>query len=230
MGTAPLLEKIERKRSLRQSRIKESVSRIIDKPPSKDLLEIVANEGRHFAVDRISKIIITFIVLFITLFLMGANLVDDKNWGLTIRILAFVGFVSYCLFSTLLCAKQIRNIHQIKRREEYEFDENDIHFDKSSTILYLVTMCFFAGMLSGTLGIAGGTIMSPLFLSLGMLPSVTAATNQYIGMVSSLSVTLQFMYKGQLNYQYLLFMSLFILISALLGLNQVNRIVKKTGR
>jgi uncharacterized membrane protein YfcA len=45
-------------------------------------------------------------------------------------------------------------------------------------------------MLSGILGIAGGTIMSPLLLSLGMLPPVVAATNQYIGMISSLSVSL----------------------------------------
>jgi uncharacterized membrane protein YfcA len=56
--------------------------------------------------------------------------------------------------------------------------------------MFLVTSCFFAGMLSGILGIAGGTIMSPLFLSLGMLPPVVAATNQYIGMISSLSVSL----------------------------------------
>lgn len=71
-----------------------------------------------------------------------------------------------------------------------------MHFERKSTVLFLVTMCFFSGMLSGILGIAGGTIMSPLFLSLGMLPSVTAATNQYIGMISSLSVSVQYMYQG----------------------------------
>jgi uncharacterized membrane protein YfcA len=57
-----------------------------------------------------------------------------------------------------------------------------------------------------------------------------AATNQYIGMISSFSVTLQNMYSGQLNYSYLAFTGVFILLSAVLGLTSVNKIVKKTGR
>ena len=85
-------------------------------------------------------------------------------------------------------------------------------------------------MLSGILGIAGGTIMSPLFLSLGMLPTVVAATNQYRGMISSLSVSLQNIYRGQRNYSYFIAIGIFILLSAILGLTQVKEIVKRTGR
>ncbi len=94
----------------------------------------------------------------------------------------------------------------------------------------LVVGCFFSGLLSGILGIAGGTIMSPLFLSLKMIAQVSAATNQYIGMISSLSVTLQNIYKSQLNFGYFFLIGIFILGSAYLGLKQVNAIVKKTGR
>ena len=72
--------------------------------------------------------------------------------------------------------------------------------------------------------------MSPLFLSLGMLPTVVAATNQYIGMISSLSVSLQNIYRGQLNYSYFFIVGVFILLSAALGLTSVNKIVKKTKR
>jgi hypothetical protein len=103
--------------------------------------------------------------------------------------------LGFSFISTGLSSHYIRWVHQIKRREAYEFDENDLHFDNRKKVVFLNSMCFLAAVLSGILGIAGGTIMSPLFLSMGMLPSVTAATNQYIGMVSSLSVTLQYMYK-----------------------------------
>ena len=109
-------------------------------------------------------------------------------------------------------------IHAIKRSENYDFDENDLHFDNQSTITKLIIMCFLAGILSGILGIAGGIIMSPLFLSLGMLPAVTAATNQYIGMISSLSVTLQFLYQGKINNDYFILMAIVILLSAVIGL------------
>ena len=38
------------------------------------------------------------------------------------------------------------------------------------------------------------------------------------------------MYKGQLNYEYFLMIGTFIFLSSYLGLIQVARIVKKTGR
>jgi uncharacterized membrane protein YfcA len=120
---------------------------------------------------------------------MDTNLSKNQILNDTLKVLAFLFFVAFSALTTYLSANQIRYIHIIKRRDYYEFDENDIHFEKKSTVVFLISMCFLAGMLSGILGIAGGTIMSPLFLSLNMLPSVTAATNQYIGMVSSLSVT-----------------------------------------
>jgi uncharacterized membrane protein YfcA len=72
--------------------------------------------------------------------------------------------------------------------------------------------------------------MGPLFLSLKMIPEVVSATNQYIGMVSSLSVTLQYIYKDQLNYGFFMLIGLFIFLSSYLGLIQVAKIVKKTGR
>ena len=121
---------------------------------------------------------------------MNYKFTESTVAAFAIKLFAFLGFVAYCTITTLLNAGRLRQIHEVKQREEYEYDENDIHFDKKSIMLNLVTMCFIAGVMSGILGIAGGTIMSPLFLSLGMLPSVTAATNQYIGMISSLSVTL----------------------------------------
>ncbi|TNV79501.1 hypothetical protein FGO68_gene11049 [Halteria grandinella] len=233
-GHLPLIQAEERKREIKRSRYTTSISRIRNAEPSEELKKITAAEGTHFTKSRILKIVSTFGVLFVCLFLIDraneGKVSSSAVWNDVVKVLSFLFFVTFCILETLLSAKEIRQIHFIKRRDQYEFDENDIHFDKKYTAGFLISMCFLAGMLSGILGIAGGTIMSPLFLSLGMLPSVTAATNQYIGMVSSLSVTLQFMFKDKLNYGYLLFMGIFIFLSALLGLKQVNRLVKKTGR
>jgi uncharacterized membrane protein YfcA len=56
-------------------------------------------------------------------------------------------------------------------------DEADLNFEDRKVIKKLVLGCFLSGMLSGILGIAGGTIMGPLFLSLKMIPEVVSATN-----------------------------------------------------
>ena len=134
---------------------------------------------------------------------------------------AFIMFCGYCGWKTKISSRDILDIHKLKRIEDYNFYEKDIHFDKKK-ILFLVISCFFAGMLSGILGIAGGIIMNPLFFSMNMETLVVSATNQYIGMISSFSVTLQNMYSGQLNYSYLAFTGIFILLSAVLGLTSVN--------
>ncbi len=80
---------------------------------------------------------------------------------------AFIMFCGYCIWKTKISSREILDIHKLKRIEDYNFFEQDINYDKKK-IESLVISCFFAGMLSGILGIAGGIIMSPLFLSMNM--------------------------------------------------------------
>lgn len=172
-----LIERRERKKQLKRSRTALSISRVGDRPISKQLEGIAYEEANHFTSKRVKTISTTFLVLFCALFLMSTDLVkDDPDTNLMIKLAAFLMFVGYCIHATIMNSRMVTEIHKIKRRENYDFDEADIRFDKRK-ILFLVISCFFAGMLSGILGIAGGTIMSPLFLSLGMLPPVVAATN-----------------------------------------------------
>ena len=216
---------------LKLSKTALTISRIGERPITPALEGIAFEEGNHFTKKRVKDIAGTFIMLMITVFLMKNNFAEkqDLNTNLFIKVIAFMLFCSFCIWKTKINSQEIKDIHRIKRMEDYNFFEKDIHFDKNK-ILFLVISCFFAGMLSGILGIDGGIIMSPLFLSMNMEAQVVAATNQYIGMVSSLSVTLQNMYSGQLNYSYFAFTGIFILVSAVLGLTSVNNIVKKNGR
>ena len=65
---------------------------------------------------------------------------------------------------------------------------------------------------------------------MGMLPVVVASTNQYLAMISTISVSSQFLYMGILNIPYAIVLGVFILIASYIGLTQVNRIIKLTGR
>ena len=71
--------------------------------------------------------------------------------------------------------------------------------------------------MGGIVGIAGGIILGPLFLSLGMLPVVAAGTNQYLALISTISVTGQFLYMGILNIPYTLVIGVFQVIASYLG-------------
>lgn len=59
-------------------------------------------------------------------------------------------------------------------------------------MIWISLVCMVAAILCGCTGIAGGMVLGPLFMSYGMNPQVMSATNQYITMVSSLAVMLQF--------------------------------------
>lgn len=86
-------------------------------------------------------------------------------------------FLLYTFYSSYENAREIRRIHVVKKRDGYEFDENDIKFDDNKSILKVVAYTFIAGLLGGIVGIGGGIILSPLFLQMRMLPRVVANTN-----------------------------------------------------
>jgi uncharacterized membrane protein YfcA len=65
----------------------------------------------------------------------------------------------------------------LKVDEEYPFDKNDLTYESNQKVFNMVAMCFVSGVLGGIVGIAGGIILAPLFLYMGMLPSVVANTN-----------------------------------------------------
>ena len=89
----------------------------------------------------------------------------------------FVLFSFYCLASTIFNAIYLRNKHLFKIKHNYAFADTDIRFDSNLEILRITFFCFFAGALGGTIGLAGGLVLNPLFLSLGLPPLVVSATN-----------------------------------------------------
>jgi uncharacterized membrane protein YfcA len=64
-----------------------------------------------------------------------------------------------------------------------------LRYENDNEFYRIIIICFLAGTMGGIVGIAGGIILGPLFLSLGMLPVVAAGTNQYLALISSISVT-----------------------------------------
>ena len=94
-----------------------------------------------------------------------------------IAIIVLVLYVIYSIISTLYNARELKQIHQIKSRSGYHYDDTDIKYENNGKIAFVVLICFIAGTLGGIVGIAGGIILGPLFLSMGMLPTVVAATN-----------------------------------------------------
>lgn len=57
-----------------------------------------------------------------------------------------------------------------------------------------------------------------------------SGTNQYITMIASISVAIQFIYIGAMNFQYAIMFGVLTLIAAYIGITAVNIYVKKSGK
>jgi len=88
---------------------------------------------------------------------------------------------------------------------------------------------FVAGMLGSVCGIAGGTILAPLFLSIGLMPVVSSASNQFLAMLSTISVSYQYYQLGAFNYPFLYILSTLTFFATVIGVVGVNAWVARTG-
>jgi uncharacterized membrane protein YfcA len=196
---------------------------------SKDLQDIYINEASHFPRKRVVNFLITLALLFLTSMIVG-NKYQKERLPAIYGYLMIGVFLLYTFYSSYGNAGEIRRIHSVKERDGYEFDANDIKFDDNKSIIKVLAYTFIAGLIGGIVGIGVGIVLSSLFLQMRMLPTVVANTNQYLVLISTLSVTSQFLYMGILNIPYAVYLGLIQLVAAYLGVTQVNRIVKLTGR
>jgi hypothetical protein len=87
-------------------------------------------------------------------------------------------------------AKELKRVHEIKKRCGYVYDPQDVVFSDTHQLVKLVIYSILAGILGGVVGTAGGVILGLLFLEMGMLPVVVSSTNQYLALISTISVTI----------------------------------------
>jgi len=87
-------------------------------------------------------------------------------------------------------ADEVKRVHEIKKRCGYVYDPHDVVFSDTKQIAKLVIYSILAGILGGVVGTAGGIILGLLFLEMGMLPVVVSSTNQYLALISTISVTI----------------------------------------
>jgi len=104
-----------------------------------------------------------------------------------------------------------------------------MHWDKP-TIKKMVSLAFVSGVFSSMLGLGGGVIYNPIFVSLQLFPSVAFSTGMYLAMFTSLSNTILYALSNQLVYTWAFYQGLLSIIGAYVGIKSVKEIVARTGK
>ena len=128
-------------------------------------------------MKRTANFILTLIFLFITSMLLGNKYQKEKLVEKEMALFILAMFISYCIASTIYNARVLKRIHAIKKRDNYQYDPTDLTYNCNKDIIKVVMISFIAGCLGGIVGIAGGIILGPILLSMGMLPILVGGTN-----------------------------------------------------
>lgn len=171
---------------------------------------------------------ISFVNLFVCQILFGSKAAKSPlpDWG---KWTAFGVFTIVSLLMTIYSAKLIQKVNEDKIKFNYNFDKKDQRFDSLTEVTKLAVFCAIAAILCGCTGIAGGMVLGPLFLSYNMIPTIMSATNQYITLIASISVAIQFTYQGEMLYEFAALFGGVTIFCVFVGIKGVNAYIKKTG-
>lgn len=99
-----------------------------------------------------------------------------------------------------------------------------------SILRKLVAVAFAGGWVSGALGLGGGAIFNPVFLSLGIPPAVTSSTGMYLVMFTTLGSSITYTLQKTMNIQYALWIGSWCVLGSITGMKLLDKFMKKWNR
>ncbi|XP_031504054.1 sulfite exporter TauE/SafE family protein 2-like isoform X2 [Nymphaea colorata] len=96
--------------------------------------------------------------------------------------------------------------------------------------LLFLLIAVASGSLSGLFGIAGGMIISPILLQMGIPPHIAAATTSFMVSFSASMSAVQYLLLGLKHLDYALCFSTLCFISSWIGLVVIQKPIKRYGR
>ena len=83
--------------------------------------------------------------------------------------LLVLAFIIFCVVILFFAVKYSKKIYALKHKYQKGMCQSDI-FPEKKPLTKLLVLGFVGGWISGALGIGGGTIFNPVFISMNMTP------------------------------------------------------------
>jgi uncharacterized membrane protein YfcA len=134
--------------------------------------------------------LITLMIMWIscTSLSVGRTLVEECSSS----YLSLIGLIYVPIFITHVVVIQL-NYPPAKPSTQFDVDLSNMN-----TLLTLMVISYFVGVVCSMLGIGGGEIFSPIILSCGVIPEVTSATTATMSFLNTLTQMLRNISKGVL--------------------------------
>jgi len=144
--------------------------------------------------------------MWISIFLINI-LVGTKILGITCGTLLYWGLmaISIPIMIGFAVATDFYLIRQHQRRVkalDYPWVAGDIKWTQKECFRFLI-VSFATSLFAGTLGLGGGTLNSPMFLELGILPAVVPATCLFMNLIISSTAMAQLLALNTTPWSYI---------------------------
>jgi Sulfite exporter TauE/SafE len=195
-------------------------------------IAFLEEDMRQYPIEKIIALIFLWIGLFILTLMKGGKGVESivgiycespiYYILIVCQFLWMFGFALY--FGCKLHQKQLDRV-----AVKYPYLGDDPTWDISSLKFY-GGFTFVAGIVAGLIGVGGGMVLGPLMLVMGIHPRVSSATTATLIVLTSSSVAVMFVTSGMVPWDYAVFYFSVCFAGALVGKNQIDAYVKRTGR
>lgn len=111
--------------------------------------------------------------------------------------------------------------------EQQEEEEDDDEDWRPSKLALIWVLTLILGVLSGTVGLGGGVLMTPLLLELHVHPQTAAATSTFITLFASTTAAVSFGLDDRLNLQYMALYAPICLLGGFLGVYILTGLIRK---
>lgn len=140
-------------------------------------------------------------------------------------------FCVICLICTYLSLKQATEETRLcKKFGGVGLCDSDMDYTSSKVVKKILILGFGGGWAAGALGLGGGSIYNPVFLTLGVHPKVSGSSSMYLILFSTFNSSLVAYLNGILDLEYCAVLGVMSMIGAGIGMGITDWVIEKTGR
>jgi len=203
----------------------------VPKASSERLAEVLALESQQFPLWAWASLLAMTAFLVVYSFVMSGTLVGTFEDAGCASAYWPVYLTPVFAYGAIMLLMGMRNIRAYEEKVDlgFAFADGDLVWTTGS-VGRLIPAAVAAGVAAGLLGIGGGMILGPLFVSLNFQPQVGTASTGFMILFTALAGTVQYLAVGKLSWRMFVWFGIIGAIGGQTGQRVVKKLILKTGR
>lgn len=198
-------------------------------------IEIKEDEDRNriFPISKVLYVLIPYSIFLLYILLSmsdyGKSLLNIPTCIYSSSNYWFLFILYLFIMITLIFIISYRLYNQYNRKLAFKNSSSlskDISYTKKNILIFTFSSIFI-GFISGSVGLGGGVVLSPLLFEYGLDPIIATHTSNFIVMFISSSSLIQFYFLGLVIVDYAFFIWVLPIISTILSVLLINSLIKK---